>query len=72
MREAQPRKPAVLIRFENGECTWHSAGWMNDKSLMKSAKDAIRDGATPDEVIALLSATFSVIIEHTDEYHPGQ
>jgi adenylate kinase family enzyme len=54
-------KPQIIIEFHDDTVDWFSVGWKNDAKLMEKAKKAINDGNTPQEVIANLSKTFTVI-----------
>ena len=61
------KKPNIIVHFRDGgceeefTCTWFSDGWNEDSRLMNAAREAIRAGNTPSEVIALLRATFQVV-----------
>lgn len=53
-------KPLILLYFDDTGCEWHSDGWGSDQELMTKARDAIRTGKTREEVIELLSESFTV------------
>jgi len=47
--------PKIIIRFADGECTWHSVGWGNNPTLRAAAKQAINKAETREEVVEFLT-----------------